>query len=269
MKATLIVILSLFNLFFSCDTSTKKNQNKKTVFHIHKSQVDSLTTTNQLKETFNKHPKNIKSVMGYRFIITGDFDGDGKKENIIEHFFSGINNKETNKFYDSLSEEDQLVALTIKKKPISFVSSNNKLIDTLHISSGGQLLGLSYLKNEGDLNGDGTDEVSYVVNWADWSNLNTWHVVTYKNKKWNELYSFPIWDWQLPDLPETFNQHEIFGHEKIIIKTKNDTINKLIDKKLKDFKGLLKKVKTNKIQVIFRNNKAEEDTMIVDLERLK
>ena len=139
----------------------------------------------------------------------------------------------------------------------------------MHISSGGQLLGLSYLKNEGDLNGDGTDEVSYVVNWADWSNTNTWHLVTYKNKKWKELYSFAIWDWQLPDLPETFNQYGLIGLEQKIINTTNVTMNKRIEKELKDFKGLVKKVKTNKIQVIFKNNEAEEDTMIVDLKRLK
>jgi hypothetical protein len=168
-----------------------------------------------------------------------------------------------------LSDYDQLVSLTVKKEPISFVSSDNRLIDTLRIFSGGQLLGLSYLKNEGDLNGDGTDEVSYVVNWADWSSLNAWYLVTYKNKKWTELYSFPIWDWQLPDLPETFNQYGLFGLEQKIINTTSDTINKQIEKELIDFKGLIKKVKTNKIQVIFRNEESEEDTMIVDLMPLK
>lgn len=135
----------------------------------------------------------------------------------------------------------------------------------MHISSGGQLLGLSYLKNEGDLNGDGTDEVSYVVNWADWSNLNTWHLVTYKNKKWTALYSFPIWDWQLPDLPETFNHYGLFGLEDKLINTTNDTINKQIEQKLLNFKGLVKRIDKNKIQVIFRNEEAEEDTKIVDL----
>lgn len=184
---------------------------------------------------------------------------------MVEHFFSRLDNKETNKFYDSLSDYDQLVTLTIKKEPYSFLISDNKLIDTLHISSNGQLLGLSYLKNEGDLNGDGKDEISYVVNWADWSNLNTWHLMTYKNKTWKELYSFPIWDWQLPDLPETFNQYGLFGLEDKIIHTANDTINKQMEKELMGFKGLVKKMGTNKIQIIFRNKEAEEDTLIVDL----
>lgn len=252
----------------SCDTSTKKMQDKKTVSHIDTLQPDSSKKLNPLEETLKTIPKNIKPVFGYRFIVSGDYDGDGKKEKLIEHFFSGLDSKETNKFYDSLSDYFQLVALTVKKEPVSFVISDNKLIDTLRISSGGQLLGLSYLKNEGDLNGDGTDEVSYVVNMADWSSSNTWHLVTYRNKKWTELYSFPIWDWQLPDLPETFNQYGLFGLEQKIINTTNDTINKRMEKELMDFKGLVKKIKKNKIQVVFRNDEAEEDTMFVNLKRL-
>ena len=255
-----ITQLIILIVLISCNNSTRKKQDEKTV-----SQFDSSNYTNQIEEVLKTIPKNIKPVFGYRFMLSGDFNGDGKKEKLIEHFFSGIDNKETNKFYDSLSEYEQLIALTIKKEPFSFVTSDDRLIDTLHISSGGQLLGLSYLKNEGDLNGDGTDEVSYVVNWADWSNLNTWHLVTYKNKKWTALYSFPIWDWQLPDLPETFNHYGLFGLEDKLINTTNDTINKQIEQKLLNFKGLVKRIDKNKIQVIFRNEEAEEDTKIVDL----
>lgn len=269
MRVQLIIAFSSIILILSCDNSTKNKQDEQTISHIDSLQRDSTKTTNSIDETLKTIPKNLKPVFGYRFIISGDFDGDGKEEKLFEHFYSGLENKETNKFYDGLSDYGQLVALTIKKEPFSFVISDNKLIDTLHISSGGQLLGLSYLKNEGDLNGDGTDEVSYVVNWADWSNLNTWHLVTYKNKRWTELYSFPIWDWQLPNLPGTFNQYGLAGlDDKVIINT-SDTINTIIENELKNFKGLVKKIKTNRIQIIYRNDEAEEDTMIVDLKRLK
>jgi hypothetical protein len=269
MKTPLTITILISTLLFSCDNSTKKTQDEKRVSHVDTLQLDSSKSRNPIEETLKNIPENIKPVLGYRFILTGDFDGDGKKEKLIEHFYSLLDNKETNKFYDSLSNYNQLVALTEKKEPYSFVSSDNRRIDTLHISTDDQLLGLSYLKNEGDLNGDGTDEVSYVIDWADWSSWNTWHLVTYKNKKWTELYSFPIWDWQLPDLPETFNQYGLFGLEQKIINTTNDTVNKRIEKELLDFKGLVKKVKTNKIQVIFRNDETEEDTMIVDLKQLK
>jgi hypothetical protein len=244
-------------------------QGAKLVPLIDSTQKDSAVNKNSIEEILKAIPKNIKPVLGYRFIIPGDFDGDGKKENLIEHFYSALDNKETNKFYDSLPDYAQLVALTIKKEPYSFVISDNKSIDTLSIASTGQLLGLAFLKNEGDLNGDGTDEVSYVVNWASWSNLNTWHIVTYKNKKWKELYSFPIWNWQLPDLPETFNQYGLFGLENKIALTTNDTLNQKTAQQLKAFKGLVKKIRTNKIQIIFRNDEAEEDTMMVDLKNIK
>jgi len=134
-------------------------------------------------------------VFGYRFVITGDFDGDGKKEKLIEHYYNGIENKETNKFYDGLIDYGDLVEQASRDKTYSFVLSDNKNIDTLNIASDGRSFGLSYLKNEGDLNGDGTDEVSYVVNNADWSNLNTWHIMTYKKGQWKDLYYFAIWDW--------------------------------------------------------------------------
>jgi len=252
MNIRFIILLPILVLLFSCDYSIKKTREQITI-----SANDTL-----------KQDKKLKPVFGYRFIISGDFDGDGKNENLIEHFFSGIDNKETNKFYENL-EYDDLVELTMKKNPYSFVLSDNKSIDTLQISSLGQLFGLSYLKNEGDLNDDGTDEVSYVVNFADWSNLNTWHLMTYKNNKWQELYSFPIWDWQLPNLPETTNQYGLFGLDNKIVNSEDAIANNEIVNELKNFKGLVKKIKTNKIQVIYRNEEADEDTIIVDLKKFK
>jgi len=260
-----LIIFFLITILASCDSLRKEKQADKTVSHINTLELDSPKPKNETIEPEKTISNNLKPVFGYRFIVTGDFNGDGTKEKLMERFVSGVDNKETNKFYDGLSDHGQLVELTLKKDPISFVISNNKHIDTLCISSRGQNLGLSYLRNEGDLNGDGTDEVSYVVNWADWSSLNTWHLVSYKNNKWTEIFSFPIWDWQLPDLPETFDHFSLFGLEQKISHATNDPINRQKEKELMDFKGLVKKIETNKIQVIYRNDQAEEDTMMVDL----
>ena len=210
-----------------------------------------------------------RPVFGYRFIVTGDFDGDGHKEKLIEHYYSGVQNRETNKFYDNLNEYDQLVEATAKVKTFSFITSDNKNIDTLPISSEGKSFGLAYLKNEGDLNGDGTDEISYVVNWADWSNLNAWHIMTYKNKRWRELYHFSIWDWQLPDLPGVINDYSVFGRQNEIAYSKNDSVTKALEKDLADFKGLVKKLGSNKIRIIFMNENANLDTSIIRLKNLK
>lgn len=205
-------------------------------------------------------------VFGYRFVIRGDFDGDGKLEKLSERYISTIDNKEINKFYEGIDDYGDMVDLAIKRDPKSFVLSNNKQIDTLQISSGGQLFGISYLKNEGDLNGDGTDEVSYVIDYADFSNLNAWHIVTYKNGKWQELYQFPIWDWQLPNLPTNSNQYGPFGTENKNIDATEDIETEW---ELHGWEGLVRKIQVNKIEVIYRNEEADMDTMVVNLNRFQ
>jgi hypothetical protein len=48
------------------------------------------------------------------------------------------------------------------------------------------------LENLGDVYGGKGDELGYVVNWADYSNTNTYHIITLLNGKWRELYQFDI-----------------------------------------------------------------------------
>ena len=136
----------------------------------------SATDTSKKIKSASKVKLALKPVFGYRFMITGDFDGGGKKETLTEHFFSGIDHKETYKFYEN-GGYDTLLALNGKKKTYCFLSGSNKSIQPLTIATK-QQLGIAYLKNEGDLDGDGADEISYVVDWADWSNVNFCHLLT-------------------------------------------------------------------------------------------
>lgn len=219
----IIYTLLVLCLIFSCssastDTIAKEEDNRNlnkidTLSHIHKDTED--------------------STLNNRLIITGDFDGDGKKENLIEHYISLIDNKEINNSNIKEIDYSELVELTSKKQPQSFLLSSNKSIDTLKISSNPQLFGVLFLKNEGDINEDGNDEVSYVINWADFSNLNTYHIVTYKNKKWTELTSFPIWEWQFDNI----NQNE----------------------------GLIKKLNKSEIECYYQNDEFMLDTMVIKL----
>jgi len=204
--------------------------------------------------------KSAQAVLGYRFSIKGDFDGDGNIEELMEHFIDGKTGKETNKFYSGISYEE-LVERTVAKTPNSFASCSNSDIDTLHFARQDQLLGLSYLKNEGDLNGDGADEISYVVNWADWSNINTCHIVSFVAGKWKNLYSFPIRDWQLPDLPETKSEYDPMGLKNKQPISESDEQEGL----LHTFEGLIKPITPNVIEVIYMNEEAMTDTMQVQL----
>ena len=254
MRTCFITWFFLSILFYSCRSSSKKPKPEKII----------LETSNQGNKPAVK-TKELKPVFGYRFNITGDFDGDGKKEALTEHFVSGIDHKEINKFYEN-GNYDTLVTLTYKSRPYCFVSCDNKKINILEIATKPQL-GIAYMKNEGDLDGDGADEISYIVDWADWSSVNFCDIMTYKNNKWELLYTFEIRDWQVPDLPQTYNQYSGFGLQDKIVNTTNDTANKMIEKNLNDFKGFVKKIANNKIQIIHVNNDAIPDTTIVNLKK--
>ncbi|MDB5257751.1 MAG: hypothetical protein JWM14_2446 [Chitinophagaceae bacterium] len=270
----LFIFSLIFLSVFSCTPTEKEERSekeiadslrtKKNIEETLKKKTDSIYNT--LEERLKRIPNDTVPVLGYRFIISGDFDGDGKKEKLTEHYHSELTHKETNKYYNGL-DYDQQVDITVQKYPYSFVLSDNPKIDTLPIANTAQLFGIAYMKNEGDLNGDGTDEVSYVVDWADWSSLNSWNIATYKNKKWQTLYSFAIWDWQLPGLPESNKQYGLFGTQGHTIIT-DDTLNDRIEEELLNFKGMVKKIKMNKIQVIYRTEEADEDSMVIDLKKL-
>lgn len=195
-------------------------------------------------------------IMGSRLVLQGDFDGDGLADTLTEHFFSNIDHLETNKYYKDL-DYDLMVKLNDHQSPFSFVSCSNSKIDTLQIGSG-LMFGLSWLKNEGDLNGDGTDELSYVVDLADWSSLNHCTLMTYRNHQWEVLYRFPIWDWQLPDLPMTDSEYGLFGLQDKVIGGDAAASRE-------NFSGFIKKIKSGKIMVWFEN-KGEQDSAIIRLD---
>lgn len=258
MKPFLFFSFFIFLVFFACNRTEKK------------SVANTINKSKPQKTAAIKKPPPVKliPVFGYRFKITGDFDGDGKMEVLTEHFISGIDHQETNKFYEN-GDYDTLVTLNSKKKPISFLTCNNKRIKNLDIENSGSSIGLSYIKNEGDLDGDGGDEVSYVVDYADWSNHNYCIVETYKRNKWKVLYSFEIRDWQLPDLPQTYNQYGIAGLQDKIINTEDTVANKQILKNLNAFSGFIKKIRKYKIQIIHINDDFGVDTNVVDIRKYK
>ncbi len=261
-----------YKLFFSiiaiycvaCNNSTSNFVETKSVTKQDSLPSDEKDTTTQFITTL---PDSAKPIFGYRFIIQGDFNGDGKQENLVEHYISLIDNKEAPKFYNGLKDYSQQVDITIQKQPMVFALCSDNRIDTLSIDATGQLFGLSYLKNEGDLDGDGGDELSYVVDFADWSNINTCHIMSYKKNKWVDIYSFGIWDWQLPALPQSINDYGLFGTQDKIIVEKEDTINAILEQELLQFKGFIKKISTSTFQVRFRNDEASEDSVIVNFKK--
>lgn len=158
-------------------------------------------TTNKLEsmESKGSQIETKSDNFSDRLMITGDFDGDKRIDTLKESFISSIDGKETNKYSDI--EYDSLVAVTIKKKPICRLISNN-LTPLIVNKDKYQLFGLAFLKNEGDLDNDGSDELGLIVDWADWSNVNYYQIFSYKNENWTELINFEIRDFDIADLKE-------------------------------------------------------------------
>jgi hypothetical protein len=101
--------------------------------------------------------------------ITGDFNGDGKIET-MEMDWESIN-KKIEKGEISYSEiEDFDFIFSDKKIPKLNVWGNSDYT----------------IKNEGDLDGDGADEIGFLYGWAT-SACRTYTVFTLKNNKWEKL----------------------------------------------------------------------------------
>jgi hypothetical protein len=264
MKCYILILFIIALYCMACNNTTSNFVETKSLIKQDSLPSDEKDTTTQFTATV---PDSAKPIFGYRFIIHGDFNGDGKQEDLVEHYISLLDNKETPKFYDGLKDYTQQVDITIKKQPIVFALCSDNTIDTLSIDARGQLFGLSYLKNEGDLDDDGKDEVSYVIDHADWSNINSCHIMSYKKNKWVNIYSFGIWDWQLPGLPQSINDYRLFGIQDKIIIEKEDNINAILEQELLQFKGFIKKISASTFQVRFRNDEASEDSVIVNFKK--
>ncbi|PWK79273.1 hypothetical protein LX99_01730 [Mucilaginibacter oryzae] len=210
--------------------------------------------TGKVKEPTAQKPAPL---FGYRFVISGDFDGDGKQEKLTEHFCDSTG-KEVNKFYTG--DYDYNLKMLGSRKCYSFLKCDSILMDAPPIEPLPNF-GLYFLKNEGDLNGDGKDEISLVTNKADWSNLNEYTIMTYRHGKWNTLYWFPIWEWQLPDLPLNAYNFKCFGVQEDVVDTGDLRLLKEIGK----FKGLVKKIDNKKLQIVYRSPEISSDTIIVKL----
>ncbi|MDR1725205.1 MAG: hypothetical protein LBR28_02300 [Bacteroidales bacterium] len=112
-----------------------------------------------------------------RFMIRGDFDGDGFEENLYET---------ATKLY-----------------------SDNKEITDLQLDGD---LGVYFLVNEGDLDGDGGDEISFMVVNRDFSNINSFRVWTYTGERWKELFQIPVREWDCPNYKPQ-KQEEMFTYQ--------------------------------------------------------
>ncbi|MFP9100623.1 hypothetical protein ACLI09_16355 [Flavobacterium sp. RHBU_24] len=149
-------------------------------------------------------------IMGYRFVITGDFDGDKITDTLIERYTDSLYIKEAPKYYtsaDTTFEYSDVLFLNSYLEYKSFINWKQK-----QLRLPGGHLGFHYIENCGDVNDDGKDELMLVNQWGDFSNCNSAHFYTYADGQWEKIYTTPIWEWQFPPTPSASMFPGLFGN---------------------------------------------------------
>lgn len=204
------VLIGLLLLLISCQTRQKSEQSDAEILakadSLQRIRQDSIATA---KEKLREQTRldslaaivKSKPIWGSRMTVMGDFDGDGTQDTLFERYISRLTGKETNKDYDWSGNElgdgccDWLFykqRWIAEKDPLVRLVSKNPKIKPFDVEGGGAQNGFDYLKNAGDLNGDGTDEIAYYIYDVDMSMMNSCALATYKNGKWKEVHHWDI-----------------------------------------------------------------------------
>ncbi|HPI07841.1 MAG TPA: hypothetical protein PLM41_15730 [Saprospiraceae bacterium] len=172
-----------------------------------------------------------KTWWGYRFHIQGDFDGDGKEEVLTEKLISTRTGKEIGKFCglekDTIPDCYWTARVNTFRQPKCVLKcSNPKIGDFTTTRDSAGTIGMAFLQNAGDLNGDGTDEMAFVEDLGGCnSGIREVLLATYKKGKWVVLIKSETrmendfsWDERIAT-PEDLNKPIVKTFEKELMDT--------------------------------------------------
>ncbi len=191
--------------------------------------VKLMTADDSLNYQVDSLLKNAIPVLGYRFVVTGDFNGDHVIDTLFERYTDSNFQKEVPKYYsypDAEFDYGDLVFLSGYLGWESFLEWKDVDLKL----KGGQL-GFHYIENCGDLNVDGKDEILVLKQIADWSNLNTAHIYTIENNQWKEIAAISVWEWQFPPTPAVSMIPGMFGNYDFGT-SQNDSMDVELEKQL-------------------------------------
>jgi len=146
----------------------------------------------------------------------GDFNGDGIPDTIFQHLASGITKTEIIYSADPFKNDWDIVVqwFNDQKADLFLTLSNSK--DTLHL---GPAQGLYCLINVGDNNADGKDEIALVIDYLDFSRVNSCKIFTFCNGKWTLIKQFGVFE---GSFDFSSKQAPIFKNIKDHLEKRND-----------------------------------------------
>lgn len=172
-------------ILYSCNSRIESTQS------IHADTVQTVGSDTSLGTDDPVTTGHGTAKFGDRFSIVGDFDGDGMEDTIYESFVSQLTNLEMPKEFD-VDDWGRNVKLIMEHKPLTRLYSSIAAVDTFTVTDQRQQCGVYFFRTLGNLDGESGDEFGYAVNNADQSNLNTYHVMTFKDHRFVEVLRFDI-----------------------------------------------------------------------------
>lgn len=119
--------------------------------------------------------------------IVGNFTGKGSSDTVFFHYYSNDEQIEIKQIPSIENDWDSIINWFNQTHQIkSFISFN---FDTLFFESAYKLL---CFINMGDVNADGIDEIALVVDWLDYSEINSCRIYSICNNKFSLLKMFNI-----------------------------------------------------------------------------
>ena len=156
------------------------------LFSCSKNNVKSLA---KASIAINTNEKTILCPVKKLFIL-GDFNGDKKMDTLFQHCVSDVRKYEINNAADPFQNDwDQVINWFYKKNASIYLTTNNSQQDTIRIKNA---QGLYCLINIGDNNKDGKDEIAFVVDYLDFSSVNSCKIYTLCNHQWTNIKQFGI-----------------------------------------------------------------------------
>lgn len=232
----ILILTTLLVTLFSCGRKQHADNQSKEGSEVTVNNEDGIQQDNlEIDELVDKMQAFLKDYT-YQQVV-GKWREPSTVDTLTIHLYSRKYGCEivTPLFFSDEIDYESLLEYTAKLDPVIYIVNNSNPTDTLKLGEDiGQLYGVYFAINNGDMDGDGLDELMYMINWADLSSLNSFHIASYKENAWVDLFSFPVWEWQFDE-----------GYENVI-----------------------QKLPEGKIMINFRSDEANEETKIVDLKEI-